>query len=197
MQGQIEPSMKARLEGLKNLSMLTPSGLLGMDFFPKTKYYSLNLTITWDEVHSYTPFEGVHSIEEPESSETSRKSKKTECDVKWAAGGSLETELANIRPREKWRKLSDDADRIYFNRIYFWRAAQEEQNDISKTLQDLQAQVENDTIQAVRLTLEVANVNVNTQRFIRGNEYVFVDGDRKPWFWSIDDMTHRQDMENV
>ena len=181
MQGQMGPSMKERLESLKNLSMLTPSGLLGMDFFPKTKYYSLNLTITWDEVHSCG------------DSEESRKSRKTECDVKWAAGGSLETELANIRPRNKWRKLSDDADRIYFKRISFWRASQEDQKDVSKTLQDLQAQVENDTIQAVRLTLEVANVNVERRFFEGGVEYVYVDGNRKPWFWSIDDMTRYQD----
>jgi hypothetical protein len=191
MQGEIEPSMKERLESLKNLSMLTPSGILGMDFFPKTKYYSLNLTITWDEVHSYTPFEGVHSIQVPKTHETSRKSKKTECVVKWAAGGSLVTELANIRPREKWRKLSDDSDRIYFNRKYFWnRAAQEEQNDIINTLHDLQAQVENDTLHSVRLTLKVANVNVNTQKdILSGDVYVFVDGEMKPWFWSIDYMT--------
>ncbi len=186
MQGQIEPSMKERLESLKNLSMLTSSGILGTDLFPKTKYYSLNLTITWDEVHSYTPFEGVHSIEEPKRRETSRKSKKTECVVKWAAGGSLETELANIRQPEKWRKLSDDSERIYFNRKSFFSRAQEK--DISKSLQDLQAQVENDTLHSVRLTLEVSNVNVNTRKYIDG-EYVFVDGERKPWFWSIDYMT--------
>jgi hypothetical protein len=190
MQGEIEPSMKERLESLKNLSMLTPSGILGTDFFPKTKYYSLNLTITWDEVHSYTPFDIVSSIAERKTRETSRKSKKTECVVKWAAGGSLETELANIRPPEKWRKLSDDSERIYFNRKYLFSRAEEkaQEKDISKSLQDLQAQVENDTLHSVRLTLEVSNVNVNTRKYIDG-EYVFVDGERKPWFWSIDYMT--------
>ena len=147
MQGEIEPSMKERLESLKNLSMLTSSGILGMDFFPKTKYYSLNLTITWDRVYRYIIPVITASIEVPKTEETSRESKKKEYVVKWAAGGSLENELTNIRPREKWCKLSGDSGRIFKSR---------------DSIKLLQTQIEDDQIHSVRLTLEVDNVYVDT-----------------------------------
>jgi len=166
MQGQMGPSMKERLESLKNLSMLMPSDMLLMDLFTKTKYYSLKLTITWEQVYSETPYE---SAADEVTYETSRKSKTEECVVKWAAGGSLEKELKNVRPRKKWQKLSDDSGRIFVS---------------SNSLELLQAQVENETIHSVRLTLKVANVYVDTKTFSGGCKFVYVDGERQPWWRS-------------